>query len=385
MTLNGVVPGPGRVVFFAAYPHVYGGTERTLELLARGLADRGWTVEVVLPGTGPVVDQLAGAGIDVDVVPAPPSLLVYGRATRGGRAVAAAAALPAYWTRVRRRVRGVDVVHAFAQRGIALAGPAARLARVPLVWHVGGSDPGRFLNGAATRMSSAVIAVSRSAADTLPARARVDIVPNAVDPRAFERPVSLPADVADVVCAARLTPEKGLDVLVRAVALLRTGRPDLRVMVLGGMQDGHEEYAAELTRLAEQLGVADALCFAGFADRPYERWAGARVYVQPSRREGFGLATVEAMASGLPVVATSVGGLVDVVDGGRAGVLVPPEDPQALADGISRLLDDPIEAERVARAGHDRAAAQYTVERMVDGVETVYHRLPTGVSRGRSR
>jgi hypothetical protein len=146
-------------------------------------------------------------------------------------------------------------------------------------------------------------------------------------------------------------------------------------MVFGGVQEGHEAYAAELSRLAEQLGVADAVCFAGFADHPFERWAGARVYVQPSRSEGFGLATVEAMASGLPVVATSAGGLADVVDGGRAGLLVPPEDPWALAGGIIRLLDDPVEARRLARAGLKRAATLYTVDRMVDGVEAVYRRL----------
>jgi glycosyltransferase involved in cell wall biosynthesis len=375
MTLNVVVTGPGRVVFFAAYPHTFGGTERALELLAPGLAERGWTVEVVLPISGPVADHLAAAGVDVDVVQAPPSLLVYGRATRGRRGAVAAAALPAYWARVHRRVRGADVVHAFAQRGIVLAGPPARLAGVPLVWHVGGSDPGRFLNTAAIRMASAVIAVSRSAAEALPASTGVDVVPNAVDPRAFGVAKTFPSAGFDAACAARLTPEKGVDVLVRATALLRADAPNLRVLVLGAVQTGHEAYAAELTRLAEQLGVADAVCFAGFADRPYERWAGARVYVQPSRREGFGLAAVEAMASGVPVVATSVGGLVDVVEGGRAGVLVPPDDPRALAGGIKRLLDDPGEAQRLARAGRERAASHYTVGRMVDGVEAVYRRL----------
>lgn len=362
-------------MLFAAYPHMYGGTEKALELLASGLKDRGWAAEVVLPATGPVADRLRAAGVDVDVVQAPDPLLVYGRATRGLRAGRAAAALPGYWLQVRRRVRGADVVHAFAQRGLVLAGPAARSARVPLVWHVGGSDPGRFLNGAAARLASAVIAVSGSAADGLPPSTHVDIVPNAVDPGAFDAPASPAAGAFHVACAARLTPEKGVDVLVRAAALLRADVPELRVLVLGGAQEGHEEYAAELTRLAEQLGVASVVCFAGFTERPFERWAGARVYAQPSRREGFGLAAAEAMACGLPVVATSVGGLIDILDDGRAGVLVAPEDARALAGGIRRLLDDPLESDRVARAGRARAAALYTVDRMVDGVEAVYRRL----------
>jgi glycosyltransferase involved in cell wall biosynthesis len=183
------------------------------------------------------------------------------------------------------------------------------------------------------------------------------------------------ADGFHLACAARLTPEKGIDVLVRATALLRRDVPDLRVLVLGGTQAGHEAYGEELVRLAGDLRVDSAVCFKGFVDQPFRSWAGSRVYVQPSRREGFGLAVAEAMASGLPVVATAVGGLTDVLDGGRAGVLVAPDDPRALADGVKALLDDPARAERLAAAGRARAATEYTVDAMVDRVEAVYDRL----------
>jgi glycosyltransferase involved in cell wall biosynthesis len=360
------------VVFFAAYPHVFGGVERGLQLLATGLQDRGWSVDVVFPNDGLTVERLGAEGLDVDVVPAPPALLVFGQAaTRGARAVSATAALPPYWVRLRKRLAGADLVHTFGQRGFLLAGPAARMARIPSVWQVGASDPGRLLNGAAARAASAVIAVSQSAASGLPAS--VDVVPNAVDPRAFDTPAA--STEFHVACAARFTPEKGIDVLLRAMARLREDVPDLRVLLLGGTQAGHEAYADELVRLADDLGVADAVFFRGFVRQPFREWTGARVYVQPSRREGFGLAAAEAMATGLPVVASAVGGLVDVLDGGRAGVLVPPEDPYALAGAVKRLLDDPAEASRLADAGRARAAKQYTVDAMLDSVEGVYRRV----------
>jgi glycosyltransferase involved in cell wall biosynthesis len=315
------------VAFFAAYPHVYGGTERGLQLLATGLGGRGWDVDILLPADGLVADRFRAADLNVELVEAPPALLVYGGETRGGRALRAAAALPAYWSRVRRRVRGADIVHAFTQRAVTLAGPAARLAGVPLVWHVGGTEPSRALNHVGAWLASAAITVSPSAADALPRRARPVIVHNAADPAAFDAP-STSAHGIDVVCAARLTPEKGVDVLVRAAALLKNDMTDLRVLVLGGTQAGHENYRAHLEDLARQLGVADVVCFAGFVEQPFQQWGGARVYVQPSRTEGLPLAVAEAMASALPVVATAVGGVPDLLDEGRAGRLVRPAMPR---------------------------------------------------------
>ena len=230
------------------------------------------------------------------------------------------------------------------------------------------------MNGAAARSAAAVTAVSRSAARGLPASSFVAVVPNAVDPRAFDATAAGGKDF-HVVCAARLTPEKGVDVLLRATALLRADVPDLRVLVLGGTQEGHESYGVELRELAAELGVDDTVRFAGFAEHPFEWLAGGRVYAQPSRREGFGLAAAEAMAAGRPVVAAAVGGLVDVLDDGRAGVLIPPDDPRALADAINTLIVEPEEARRQGQAGREWAMAHYTVDRMLDGVEAVYRRV----------
>ena len=373
---------PRRVALVAAYPHAYGGTERGLQLLANGLLERGWLVNVLAPTTGVATDRFRAAGLSVDVVQAPASLRVYGRATTGRRALVAAAALAPYWARLRRRLRGTDVVHAFTQRAVLLVGPAARLAGARLVWHVGGAEPSRTLNHAAARLADAVIAVSPSAALDLPAAARPVVIRNAADPAAFEAADGADAatDGVHVVCAARLTPEKGVDVLVRATALLARDIAGLRVLVLGGRQEGHEAHEAQLVALAERLGVADNVCFAGFVEQPFRRWAGARVYVQPSRTEGVPLAVTEAMASGLPVVATAVGGMPELLDEGRAGRLVPPDDPEALAAAVRAVLGDPVEAARLARAGRSRVEADYTVTAMVDGVEAVYRRLLVGRS-----
>ena len=126
-----------RAVLFDAYPHVYGGAQRTDHLLARELPERGWALLTVVPADGPFPERLRDEGHAVEVVPVPRPLRRYGRATTGPARALAVLALPAYWLRLLRRLRAArpEVVHVVDHRGLVLAGVAARLsgARVHLV------------------------------------------------------------------------------------------------------------------------------------------------------------------------------------------------------------------------------------------------------------
>ena len=149
----------------------------------------------------------------------------------------------------------------------------------------------------------------------------------------------------DVVLAAgRLSPEKGVDVLIDAFARVR--RPEARLLIAG---EGPER--GRLERQARDLGIADRITFLGqIADvRPLYR--DARVLAVPSRTEAFGMVVVEALAHGLPIVATACTGPTEILDGGRFGRLVPVEDAASLAAGIDLALADPGDPEpRFARA-----------------------------------
>lgn len=130
----------------------------------------------------------------------------------------------------------------------------------------------------------------------------------------------------------RCVPEKGFDVLLRSLVDL----PDCRLVLLG---DGAGR--TELVRLADRLGVADRVRFVGWVDQPWtSRW-NFDVLVAPSRTEGFGMAVVEAMQVGIPVVASRVGGLDELIDDGTTGILVEPDDAAALAAAIAKLAADP--------------------------------------------
>jgi glycosyltransferase involved in cell wall biosynthesis len=165
-----------------------------------------------------------------------------------------------------------------------------------------------------------------------------------------------------VGAAARLVAGKGIDQLLRAVATLHDEHPqddDLRVQIAG---DGPER--ASLVSLAERLGIADVVAFRGAIQAMPEFWRSCDLAVVPSDSftESFSMATLEAMACGLPVVATHNGGIPEVLGEEGAGTIVPPGDAAALADAIRSYADDPDRCRRHARAALERARACFAIE-----------------------
>ncbi|MCC6765091.1 MAG: glycosyltransferase family 4 protein [Deltaproteobacteria bacterium] len=163
---------------------------------------------------------------------------------------------------------------------------------------------------------------------------------------------------------------KGHEDLLEAITLVRAVRPEVRAVIVGGAWDGAEDYERELRRRAGR-GVV----FTG--DLPDTRpvYADLDVAVQPSRSEGLPNATVEALASGCPVVATAVGGLPDVIRDGTTGWLVHPGDPARLADAILEALADRAEAGRRATAGRALVTRLLAVDRTAAEVAALYERL----------
>jgi len=185
-------------------------------------------------------------------------------------------------------------------------------------------------------------------------------------PRAARGPV--------IGALARFAPAKGLDLLVRAFASL----PEEVHCVLVG--DGPER--ASLESLAGELGVSDRMIVTGWVERPRDYLPGFDVVAMPSRFEAFGLVAIEAGLAQRPVVATAVDGIPDAVVDGTTGVLVPPEDPVALAEAISALLRDPSKRTEMGRRARARALDRFGVARMARSYEELYRRLPSSGRRG---
>ncbi len=206
---------------------------------------------------------------------------------------------------------------------------------------------------------------------------RLHLIPNAVDCARF---FPSPAEVEPIraVFVGRHVRVKGLDILLRA--WVRVRRHENARLVLAG--DGPER--AHLMALAQELGVADSVDFPGLVEDIPALLAGAAIYVQSSHHEGLPNAVLEAMAAGLPVVATRISGHEDIVAHGHSGILVPPADPAALADAMQRLIDAPLQRRLFGAAGRDFVARHYAIPVITAQLLRLYQApSPDGRASGR--
>jgi glycosyltransferase involved in cell wall biosynthesis len=166
---------------------------------------------------------------------------------------------------------------------------------------------------------------------------------------------------------------KGHDVFIRAAASVAAQFPTATFSIAGDVLE--PEYFAELQALVRNLKLSHRFRFAGGVKNLREHLSLADIFVLPSRSEGFSNAIVEAMAASLPVIATNVGGNSEAVQHGISGVIVPPEDSDALAAAIVQLLSDPAKARQMGAEGKRLAAEKFTTEAMMTQITSVYGSL----------
>lgn len=296
----------------------------------------------------------------------------------------------ASWQRVREllRVFEPDVLHAHEPLTPSTSMQAVLSSSSPVVatFHAH-LDRSRLMERAAPllrmiwRRIDVGIAVSEAAASFL-ARAMpgpVEIVPNGVEVELFAEPtptaVGLPPG-RRVLWVNRLDPQKGFPVMVRAFARLAERFDDVVLVVAGDGKDRRavEELPPDVRRRVVLLGRVP------HGDLPAYQ-AGADVFVSPAvGQESFGIVLVEAMAAGVPVVATDIPGYREVVRAGVDGLLVPPDDDGALADAVAEILEDEGLAVRLSDAGRERAAG-YAWQVVLPQIEAVYRRVAAGEGR----
>jgi glycosyltransferase involved in cell wall biosynthesis len=240
------------------------------------------------------------------------------------------------------------------------------------------SGPFRFVERALARRARAVIAITHALARFTVDRVgvprdKVTVVHYGLDelPRGWSAnpALELPASARVLLSVGRLAPQKGHDVTVRAFARVRQSAPDAVLVILG---EGPER--GRLDALGRELALGESFRLPGRAGDIAAWLQRAELIVHAARWEGFGLVLLEAMLASLPLVATRVSAIPEIVADGETGVLVPPDEPGALALALGDLLREPDRARRLGEAGLARARAEFSVERMTRATVDVYRR-----------
>jgi glycosyltransferase involved in cell wall biosynthesis len=373
-----------RVVFLDHCAKLSGGELALLRLLKGTVATE---PHVILAEDGPLIDYLREAGISTEVLPLPPDVANLSRTElkslpailRGGAATAK------YVAQLARRLRRLnpDLVHANSLKSGLYGSLAAHAAGVPMVWHLRDrlsrdnypALQAEVLRRCVRTMANAVIADSASTGALLSnGRAPLWNIPSPVD----ITPVNRTADRTQVIgIVGRIAPWKGQHIFLDAVASLSRRYPNLRARVIGAPLFGEYEYERSLKRQAEDLGIASLVEFPGFSSDVATELARLVVMVHASTvAEPFGQVVVEAMACGVPIIATNQGGPAEILTHGTDGLLVPPGDSDALADAIVQLLEDRDLRVRLAEAAAVKAQ-RYRPDGVAAEVEAVYASMLT--------
>jgi glycosyltransferase involved in cell wall biosynthesis len=345
----------------------FSGGEVQVFLLIEGLAQRGHANVLVCPPGSASEREARRRGIEV----APVAMRNAISPLAIARAVAAL------------RRAAPDLVHLHTGRANWVGGLAARWLSLPALTtrrmdrRVARGPRTRWLYGRGVRHAVAISeSVRRRLLDAGVPAERISVIPSAVDPRALAAPRERAAirrelGVGDgefcLLALAALERRKGIDVLLDALA--EAGTPT-RVLIAG---DG--PCRAELEERSARLGLAARVRFLGRCEDKASLLSACDALVLPSRAEGLGVAALEAMACARPVVASRVGGLAWLVRDGETGLLVPPEDPDALARAIAVLAGDAALGRRFGEAGAARIAEHHLPSHMCDAYEELYARL----------
>jgi glycosyltransferase involved in cell wall biosynthesis len=360
-----------------------GGAERTLattlHFIDRELVEPRVCVLQERDGN-PVAESIREFGIPVDTVP-----------VKRLRDLSAPVRLRRYVRRHR-----IDLIHCHLGFAVSIGGPVGASLGIPVVAtnHTfnepapGSRESYRMAvhRWSLRNMHASVIAVSeagrRHVVETVPlAGDKVRVVYNGVDIDRFDAidpstrttirsGFGIPAESPLVTTVSVLRPEKGIADLLEAMTLILESAPDTHLLVVGDGEDRER-----LVRLTASLSLDDRVRFAGHRDDVPQILAASDVFVLPTLGDVLPTSVAEAMAAGLPVVASDVGGLAEMVEDGVTGFLVPPGSPTGIADRCLVLINDPPQRELLGNRGRDRAVERFDVRRQTATLVSLYRAL----------
>ena len=390
-----------RTVLCVAHSPLFGGPHNKTIRLAEPLRRRGWETVMAIPDEpGTAAPRLRTAGIEVEELP-------LGRVRASLDPRLQLRLLRTFPLGVRALEQAIERHRAEVVQIGGLVNPhgafAARRAGAAVVWQVVDARSPRLVRGPAMtlvrRYADAVMFNGEALVDVHGGRESLRLptflylppvdtdrfIPSREGASRVREELGIPPDALVVGTVSNLVPMKGLETFVAAAAEIAAARPEVRFVVAGATLEPHRAYSERIRGRAAELDLAYPIVFAG-GRADIESWYAAMdVHVMPSWSEGTTTTSLEAQSCGVPVVATRVGALHEVVEDGVTGLLVLPARPGALAAAILTLLDDPARRAEMGRAGRALALRRFSSDKSADVHAQAYEAALTHAAGRRSQ
>ncbi len=356
-----------------------GGAEISLLELLRNLNREVFDPLVALPGPGPMVERMARLGVETVIIPQ--------------QKLKARNPLPylktVFYLVNLVRERNIDLIHSNADIGNQYGVVAARLTGIPIICHTRNILSKRPFQRMFLRYADVLIANSRAVAASyaryVAKSQKAVVIHNGVDidefspirtkSGVFRKKLGLPDDAFVVGHIARICPEKGQHTLIDAMALVEKTQSKAYALIVGDtVIDDSAPFLKSLKQRVLEHKLAERVIFTGFVENIVDLYTDLDLVVLPSLCEPFGRSLIEAMAMEKPVIASGLGGPLEIVENGITGFLVPPNDPVELAETILKILQDKKLAKRMGENGKERVK-RFSIEENVRKTEQVYLEL----------
>lgn len=371
-----------KIGLYQPYPHTLGGLQTVLLQLAKTLPSAGYTPVFIIPEDGKFGEAARAQGFEVLVLDPGQEWHVYGR---GARSLTYAFSptrllgLVRYWSRLRRDLRRheISLLHCNDYRGVMLAAPAARLAGIPVIWHMHGFVPSRLANIIAAALVQWTVPVSKGMLDYLKMPkwllGKYEVIYNGLETLISDQTDAGPSEAVGptVLAVGTLHPRKGYETLLHAFQQVVRRIPNAECWIVGG-DFGDGSHGCELRSLTARLGLERQVKFLGHSSDVNGYMRRCSLLAVPSRIEAFGMVAIEAMLLGKPVVACRTGGLKEIVSHRETGSLVEPGNVAEMSGAIIEILADKPLAQAMGRAGQARVEKSFTLNAMTRSFAQFY-------------
>lgn len=362
---------PFNIVYLSSFASLGRGGQESLLQLITHLDRELFHPHVILPTEGDLAGRLRGQDIEVTILGFPE--VFHARIHRPLRALYSLLRLV--------DERSIDLIHTDGPRNTFYAGLVARMKRIPLVWHIRASNRDRF-DRPLYYLSSRLILVAdslRCRFDWVDGNRKFVTIHNGIDLSVFDATRSVPSmrheyGISErallIATIARVERLKGQKYLIEACARLNEKRTDFHILLVGDMAE--PSYLMECRKRAAELGIGSRITFTGYQDRVSRILNETDIFVLPSLFEAFPRSLIEAMGAGKPVISTNVGGCPEAVTDGVSGFIVPPGDPNALADRLNLLARDNGLRNALGNAARMRVEEMFSIQQHITKIQELY-------------